>query len=197
MAVVVITGCTAGLGYHAALHLAVQSNSDQSFRGIVFACRNKKSAVSAAESIAKESKISPEKLIILDESCDLAEVESVRKYAANLIEYLRKHNLRIKTLVNNAGIGGGPTRNLTSAGYEAIFATNHLGHFLLTVLLLPFIDERIINVSSEVLHETFSFELPVDSLNSLGRSTIQRRRQGRLIQSSTGRPPRTSTKEDC
>jgi NAD(P)-dependent dehydrogenase (short-subunit alcohol dehydrogenase family) len=53
-------------------------------------------------------------------------------------------------LVNNAGIGGSPTYSKNAAGHEMIFATNHLGHSLLTLLLMPFITDRIINVSSEV-----------------------------------------------
>jgi NAD(P)-dependent dehydrogenase (short-subunit alcohol dehydrogenase family) len=53
-------------------------------------------------------------------------------------------------LINNAGIGGNVLFKKNSLDYDLIAVTNHIGHFLLTILLLPFIDERIINVSSEV-----------------------------------------------
>lgn len=57
-------------------------------------------------------------------------------------------------LVNNAGIAGSETNSKlqTADHFEAIFGINHLGHFLLTHLLLPFLtpDARITNVSSEM-----------------------------------------------
>lgn len=160
MSVIVVTGSTAGLGYHCVEHLArriankssskATAPEDPPYNGIVMACRNVKSAQIAAQNIAKTSGCLPSKIIVLEDNCNLCELENVRKYAASLIIYLKENNLRIKILINNAGIGGSPNISRNSVGHEAIFATNHLGHFLLTILLLPYIDERIVNVSSEV-----------------------------------------------
>ena len=58
--------------------------------------------------------------------------KSVRSCAERLLESLEA----VDILVNNAGTGGGE-RVVTEDGFERTFATNHLGHFLLTELLLP------------------------------------------------------------
>jgi NAD(P)-dependent dehydrogenase (short-subunit alcohol dehydrogenase family) len=64
--------------------------------------------------------------------------------------FLRKHS-RLDVLVNSAGVFL-PERQLTEDGIEATFATNYLGHFLLTNLLLPALREapgsRVITVAS-------------------------------------------------
>ena len=60
-------------------------------------------------------------------------MKSVRSCADRLLESLEK----IDILVNNAGIGGSDERKSTEDGFELTLATNHLGHFLLTELLMP------------------------------------------------------------
>jgi NAD(P)-dependent dehydrogenase (short-subunit alcohol dehydrogenase family) len=59
---------------------------------------------------------------------------------------------RVDILLNNAGIMGLPERQITAQGYEKQIGVNHLGHFLLTNLLLSKIraseEGRIVNVSS-------------------------------------------------
>ena len=72
----------------------------------------------------------------------------MRECAKNLNETEPK----IHILINNAGVMMCPYKK-TDDGYEMQFQTNHLGHFLLTLLLLPKIKNsapgcRIINVSS-------------------------------------------------
>ncbi len=64
--------------------------------------------------------------------CDLASIASVRKAADQLLAELP----RIHVLINNAGVFPRRRRE-TADGYELTFAVNHLGHFLLTNLLLP------------------------------------------------------------
>jgi len=80
---------------------------------------------------------------------DLASFDSVRKFAFEI----NKESIDVDVLVNNAGIFGAPfTRSRDN--YELHFATNHLGPFLLTGLLLPRMknkgDARIITVSSSL-----------------------------------------------
>ena len=60
--------------------------------------------------------------------------KSVRSCAERLLGSLEA----VDILVNNAGVGGGE-RVVTEDGFERTFATNHLGHFLLTELLMPLI----------------------------------------------------------
>ena len=77
---------------------------------------------------------------------DLADLASVRSCATAFLA--RKLPLHI--LINNAGLAG--NRGLTKDGFELAFGVNHLGHFLLTDLLLQRIKEsapaRIVTVSS-------------------------------------------------
>lgn len=75
----------------------------------------------------------------------------------------KKEETRLDILINNAGLGC--DRSLTVDGYEIQFATNHLGPFLLTNLLLDLLrasaPSRIVNVSSRA---HFSATIPRDDL---------------------------------
>jgi NAD(P)-dependent dehydrogenase (short-subunit alcohol dehydrogenase family) len=62
---------------------------------------------------------------------DLTDLGSVRACADALLA----EPTPIHTLINNAGMAG--LRGQTAAGFELAFAANHLGHYLLTRLLLP------------------------------------------------------------
>jgi retinol dehydrogenase-12 len=78
---------------------------------------------------------------------DLADLLSVRSCAA---EFLGRGE-PLQVLVNNAGVGG--VRGLTKQGFELMFGVNHLGHFLLTSLLLERLvssaPARVVTVSSD------------------------------------------------
>ena len=86
---------------------------------------------------------------------DLMSMDSVKSFAKQILD----KNLKIDVLINNAGIMFG-SRKETQDGFESQLATNYLGHFLLTHLLLPKLKEagksgesaRIINVSSAAHH---------------------------------------------
>jgi retinol dehydrogenase-12 len=77
---------------------------------------------------------------------DLGDLDSVRACARDFLE----QKTPIHVLINNAGLAG-PSR-LTAQGFELTFAVNHLGHYLLTRLLLPSIEAagkaRIVTVAS-------------------------------------------------
>jgi retinol dehydrogenase 12 len=79
-------------------------------------------------------------------ACNLGELSSVRFAATELLA--RREPLHI--LINNAGVGG--QRGATADGFELHFGVNHLGHFLLTTLLLDRLREsapaRIVHVAS-------------------------------------------------
>ena len=95
---------------------------------------------------------------------DLADLSSVRRGAAEILEQAP----RLDVLVNNAGLVL-TERAETVDGFEATFATNHLGPFLLTNLLLDRIvasaPSRIVNVASTA-HTTARKGIPFDDLQS-------------------------------
>jgi len=78
---------------------------------------------------------------------DLADLASVRSAAAEVVERYG----RLDLLINNAGVMA-PPRTLSRDGFELQFATNHLGHFVLTLLLLPLLRQspaaRVVHVTS-------------------------------------------------
>ncbi|KAF1019885.1 MAG: hypothetical protein GAK30_02833 [Paracidovorax wautersii] len=73
------------------------------------------------------------KALIEVRTMDLSSLESVRAFSAQL----RQEGRPLDLLVNNAGLMMPPRRELSSDGFELQFATNFLGHFALTHLLLP------------------------------------------------------------
>lgn len=140
--VVVITGSNTGIGRFTAL--------DMSRRGakVVMLCRNIEAAEAAAEAIRKETEGE-----VVVHKLDLASLKGVRECAEQLGNSLEK----VDILINNAGVMTCPELR-TEENFEMQFGTNHLGHFLLTNLLLPLLKRaapgaRIVNVSS-MAHET-------------------------------------------
>lgn len=83
------------------------------------------------------------------DTLDLSDLASVRAFAARVLTAGR----HIDILINNAGIMACPETRV-GPGWEAQFATNHLGHFALTNLLWPVLDggARVVAVSSAGHH---------------------------------------------
>lgn len=133
---------TAGVGAGTLLHLAQHNPSHLLFTG-----RNTKSA----ESIVSQIHAVSPSIKVTFIQCDLADLSSVKFASEKLLSELT----RLDTLICNAGIMAVPPA-LSKDGYEIHFATNHLGHALLTKKLLPLLqataeaghDVRIIMVSS-------------------------------------------------
>jgi NAD(P)-dependent dehydrogenase (short-subunit alcohol dehydrogenase family) len=132
---VLVTGANTGIGRATALALAKQGAR------VILACRSEERTRPVLDEIAK----SGGRAEFL--SLDLADLASVRACAATALA--RSEPLAI--LVNNAGLAG--AHGLTKDGFELAFGTNHLGHYLLTRLLLPALEKspeaRVVNVSSE------------------------------------------------
>jgi len=118
----VITGTSGGLGAETARALAARGAK------ITLAARNLDKLEAVAASI-RESTGNPN---IDIGALDLTSADSIRGFAAN---WLASHDA-LNLLVNNAGIMACPLAR-TPEGWELQFATNHLGHFLLTALLAP------------------------------------------------------------
>lgn len=134
----VITGANSGIGKVTAQELARKGFT------IVMLCRNLEKARPVQQAIQADH---PDVVVDLI-ACDLANLASVRA-AAGQVKDQYEH---IDVLVNNAGLYI-DTEQRSPDGIELTFATNHLGPFLLTNLLLDQLrrgqDARVITVSSE------------------------------------------------
>jgi NAD(P)-dependent dehydrogenase (short-subunit alcohol dehydrogenase family) len=158
--VAIVTGGSSGIGRVTALKLA-----GVGFH-VIIAGRSKTKTMPIIENIKRET--GNEKVDFLQLCLD--DLTSVRIAA---IEFLQM-NLPLHLLINNAGIAG--DRGLSKDGFEITFATNHLGHFLFTHLLLGKLKEsapsRIINVSSKAHYNGKAYDWerirePANILNTL------------------------------
>ncbi|MFB8009340.1 oxidoreductase [Nocardia sp. NPDC056000] len=134
----VVTGASAGLGAETARQLAARGAR------VVLACRSVDKGECVAASIRQRSPDAELSVV----QVDLASLASVRGAAA----WVRERFDRVDLLVNNAGtlFRDGPHK--TVDGFEPTFATNHLGHFAFTGLLLDLLTAapagRVVAVSS-------------------------------------------------
>jgi retinol dehydrogenase 12 len=117
---IVVTGANTGIGRAAAAALAARGAA------VTLACRSADKTRPVVEALRATSGNPAIELLALD----LASLASVRAAAAELVAAGRP----IDVLINNAGVGG--QRGVTADGFELHFGINHLGHFLLTELLL-------------------------------------------------------------
>jgi len=135
--VVLVTGATSGLGLAAAEGFARLGAS------VRLLARSEERGERASKTVVQRSGISDVQV----ELCDLSNLQAVRQFAERFSSGAR----RLDVLVNNAGVMTGK-RTLSVDGIELTFATNVLGPFLLTNLLIPLLEKsapaRIINVSS-------------------------------------------------
>ncbi|KAF2716768.1 oxidoreductase [Polychaeton citri CBS 116435] len=141
--VILVTGGNAGLGKETVLQLAKHNP-----REIFLAARNASKAAAAIDEI--NSKVPNSRVTFLQ--LDLTSFAAIKKAA----EDFQARADRLDILINNAGIMAVPYSK-TEEGYEIQFGTNHMGHALLTKLLLPTMlstaeekdsDVRVVNLSS-------------------------------------------------
>ena len=125
---------------------------------VILACRSVERGESAVVEVKERS--GNDKVVFIQ--LDLASLDSVREFAAKILE----EEPRIDILINNAGVVNN-VYTKSADGFELTFAINHLGHFLLTNLLLDRIKEapsaRIINVASEAYRRA---QIDFNDLNS-------------------------------
>ncbi|CAK9816670.1 Retinol dehydrogenase 12 [Anthophora quadrimaculata] len=144
---VVITGANCGIGKETARDLYRRGAK------VILACRDINKAEEAVNDIKEHSSRSTQdsedeagQLEIYQ--LNLSSLTSIKKCAQRLLT----NESTINILINNAGVFLHPFEK-TEDGFETHFQVNYLGHFLLTLLLLPKIqksapDSKIINVSS-------------------------------------------------
>ncbi|XP_055038921.2 retinol dehydrogenase 12, like [Misgurnus anguillicaudatus] len=134
---VIITGANTGIGKHAATDLAKRGAR------IIMACRDMEKANEALKEVIEASGNQN----VVTCRLDLADTKSIREFA----EKINNEEKQVNILINNAGVMVCPYGK-TADGFEMQIGVNHMGHFLLTYLLLDLIKSsapaRIITVSS-------------------------------------------------
>ena len=135
---VVVTGATSGIGLQAARILAAFGAH------VVLAVRNPEKGETVARALPGSTEV---------RRLDVADLASVRSFA--------EETGPVDVLINNAGIMAVPFAR-SADGFESQLATNHLGHFALTNLLLPTLTDRVVVVGSAA-HRSGRIDL--DDLN--------------------------------
>ena len=133
----VVTGANSGIGFITAQQLASQGAT------VVMGCRRTEEGEARAAEIREAHSGAKLEVVALD----LGKLDSVRSFAESV---LKSHDA-LTGLINNAGVMNTPPGK-TADGFETQIGVNHLGHFLLTELLLPALKNgapaRVVNVSS-------------------------------------------------
>jgi len=163
--VAIVTGANSGIGYEVTVGLVKKDFE------VIMACRNLQKAEEAKSKILKRHPKAKINLMKVDTSS----LDEVKKFANQF--QTQYQNLHL--LINNAGIMMSPYK-VTEDGFENQFATNYLGHFALTGLLLPILTtttgSRIISLSSlsykwsEILFDDFHFEKSYSKTKAYGQS---------------------------
>jgi NAD(P)-dependent dehydrogenase (short-subunit alcohol dehydrogenase family) len=134
----VVTGGNSGIGHEAARELARRRAH------VILACRD---LARANEAIAQIHALLPS-VSLEAMQLDLASLASVHRFA----EGFTARSIPLDLLINNAGVMAPGRRRETADGFELQIGTNHLGHFALTLLLLPRMEgrkgARVVTVSS-------------------------------------------------
>jgi len=168
----IVTGATAGIGLEAARVLLAHKAR------VVFLGRDAKKTHQMAVLLGADEKTSlltpSSASSLIPMICDLGSFESIRKF---VVEW-KKLNLPLHCLINNAGVIM-DSYSTTKEGWEIQFGTNHMGHFLLTTLLLDDLIKtkgRVVTVSS-VAHKGAQLDLKhvrdIDPKNYKGQSAYQ------------------------
>ncbi|NXW26385.1 RDH12 dehydrogenase, partial [Phaetusa simplex] len=138
--VAIITGANTGIGKETARDLARRGK-------VIVACRD----IAKAEAAASEIRAETGNQQVIVKKLDLADTKSIREFAEKFLAEEKELHI----LINNAGVMLCPYSK-TADGFEMHLGVNHLGHFLLTFLLLECLKRsapaRIVNVSSLAHH---------------------------------------------
>jgi NAD(P)-dependent dehydrogenase (short-subunit alcohol dehydrogenase family) len=138
--VIVITGCSSGIGIETARAMSATDAT------LILTARNSAKGQAALSDILEYGRVT---LIQMDNTS----FASVRNAASAILAQSKN---QVNILINNAGVMAIPDLQLTEDGHEMQFVTNHLSHFLLFQLLKPALlasstpsfNSRVVNVSS-------------------------------------------------
>ncbi|CAL2267992.1 unnamed protein product [Prunus armeniaca] len=155
----IVTGGASGIGLETARVLALRKAH------VIIAARNIEAAKEAKQLILKDNRSARVDVLTLD----LCSIKSVGAF----VDSFNALGLPLNLLINNAGVMFCP-HQLSEDGIELQFATNHLGHFLLTNLLLEKmkntarttgVEGRIVNLSSIAHVHTYKDGIDFDKIN--------------------------------
>ena len=132
--IAIVTGANSGMGM-----ATVEALSDMG-ASVIMLCRSEERGRQAVAALTKEKERKLDLML-----CDLGEFASIRSF----VRSVKEKYPRVDILINNAGFIS-LDRQETKDGMERQFGINHLGHFLLTTLLLDWMPagSRIVNVAS-------------------------------------------------
>ena len=165
--VFLVTGASTGIGRVTALELARRGGH------VILASRSEARTAPVVEAI-RRSTGNPQVEFL---PVDLSDLDSVRSAASAFLS----RGLPLHVLVNNAGLAG--LRGLTPDGFEITWGTNHLGPFLLTLLLLDRLKQsapsRIVNVASRAHHRARGIDwdaqrLPASSTGGIDEYSVSK-----------------------
>ena len=151
--IILITGANSGLGLEASIVLSGKGAH------VVMAARNPEKGERALAEVRRRHPDAEVDLMRLD----LADFDSIRRFS----EEFHGRYPQLHVLIENAGVMNPPKRELTKQNFEIQFGTNHLGHFMLTGLLLDILKKTPhsrIAVQSSGVHKIKSLkpDLPFD-----------------------------------
>lgn len=162
---IIVTGANSGIGKAAAIQLASMGAN------VVMACRSAERGAQAREDVCRQANSSQVELMLVD----MASQASIRRFAE---EFKTKHP-RLDVLIHNAANFDHRLKKpeITEDGIETIFATNHVGIFLMTHLLLDTLKasapSRIITVASKGLITYPFLNIEFDNLNGERKFSTQ------------------------
>lgn len=162
-----VTGANTGLGFETALELAKKQAE------VVLAGRSEQKLVEAKTRILAQAPDANIEIGVVD----LGSVASVKAFANQYI----KSEKSLDVLINNAGIMF-PPPSLTADGFETQFGVNFIGHYVLTALLFPVLQNsdhgRIVTLSSmahrdgKIDFENLKLEKPFNKFREYGQSKV-------------------------
>jgi len=162
---IIITGSNSGIGKAAAVQMARLGAT------VIMACRSLERGAQAREEVCLQSGSDKVELM----QVDMASQASIRKFAAEV----KAKFSRLDVLIHNAANFDQSLKRpvLTEDGVETIFATNHLGVFLMTDLLLDLLKasapSRVITVASKGLVAYPFLDIEFDNLNGEKKFSAQ------------------------
>jgi NAD(P)-dependent dehydrogenase (short-subunit alcohol dehydrogenase family) len=163
--IVIITGANSGIGKAASIQLAKCGAT------VVMACRSMERGAQALADVREKSG----SLQVYLMQVDLSSQTSIRQFAREFLEHYGELHVLIHNAANFDHTQKKPV--LTVDGIETVFATNHLGPFLLTQLLLEALKacapSRIITVASKGLMSYPFLNIQFNNLNGERKFNLQ------------------------